>query len=64
VIRDGEAEGEAGTAAAAAARTTSSSFPEARLGPGAGLVEPPAWPTGSRADAASRGLAEAYASVL
>lgn len=37
--------------------------PEVGSGPATGLLEPPAWPEGSRADAAARGLAEAFASA-
>ena len=35
--------------------------PEVGRGPATGLLEPPAWPVGSRADAAARRLAAAFA---
>ena len=56
LIRAGEGGG--------AAATTGCAVPEVGKGPATGLLEPPAWPEGSRADAAARGLAEAFASVL
>ena len=37
--------------------------PEVGTGPAMGLLEPPAWPEGSRADVAARGMAEAFATV-
>jgi len=61
VIRAGGGGG-GGATGAAAAGAGASSVPEVGRGPGTGLLEPPAWPAGSRADAAARRLAEAFAS--
>ena len=65
LIRAGEGGGGGGGGGdgngAAAARYV---VPEVGRGPATGLLEPPAWPAGSRADAAARRLAAAFAGGL